>query len=112
MANQVTYQSVLDELNAFSLSDATNRDDAMERVSNFMDEIRPKIDQVLRENPNLTAEEKREFDKGEKRIFNELDTQFAQGGRRHKRSGRKTRRTRRARKGRKAHKKSRRNRRN
>jgi hypothetical protein len=97
----VTYQSVLGELNNFNLSDAVDRDDAINKVSEFMDKIRPKIDQVIRENPNLSAEEKRKFDEREAAIHGEINTQFPGGGRRRKsRKGSKTR------KGRKAHKKS------
>ena len=98
----VTYQSVLDELNAFTLSNAADRDDAIQRVTEFMDLIRPKIDQVLRENPNMPVEQTRAFDIAEKRIFETVDTQFpnandaGEGGRRRKRRARKTRKQRRA----------------
>lgn len=98
----VTYQSVLDELNGFTLSNATDREDAIQRVTEFMDLIRPKIDQVLRENPNMPVEQTRAFDIAEKRIFEEVDTQFpnandaGEGGRRRRRRSKKTRKQRRA----------------
>jgi hypothetical protein len=85
----VTYNSVIQKLNAFTLTNAANRADAEAKVEEFMNEIRPEIDEVLRKNkvnPVLTAEEKRAFDEKEARIFNEVTTQFpvpgAVGGRR------------------------------
>lgn len=107
-----SYQEVIQELDAFSLANAANRNDAIGRVETFMDYIRPRIDQVLRENPNLTAEQKRAFDEKESRIFDTVENQFpapaqqAQGGKRRRgtRKGRKARkahRRRRATRGRK-----------
>ena len=78
----VTYNSVIQKLNAFTLANAVDRAAALDKVEKFMDEIRPEIDEVHRANPNLTVEEKRVLDEKEARIFREVNTQFAQGGRR------------------------------
>ena len=82
----VTYNSVIQKLNSFTLANAADRAEAEARVEAFMDEIRPEIDEVLRENPNLTEEQKRALDQKEARIFREVNTQFAQGGRRRTRA--------------------------
>ena len=79
-----TYNSVIQKLNSFSLANAADRGAAEAMVEEFMDEIRPEIDEVLRENPNLTEEQKRALDEKEARIHREVNTQFAQGGRRRK----------------------------
>ena len=85
----LTYEEVLNELQAFSLANAVNRNAALERVEEFINEIRPKIDQVLRENPNLTDAQKRAFDIAEGRIHNGVNTSHPKqanqgGGRRRK----------------------------
>lgn len=101
-----SYQEVIQELDAFSLSDAVGRNNAIGRIETFMNHIRPRIDQVLRENPNLTAEEKSAIDEKEGRIFETVNSQFpsgqSQGGRR-----RGTRKGHKARKGRTAHRRRR-----
>jgi hypothetical protein len=91
----VTYNSVIAKLNSFTLSNAANRAAAEAKVEEFMNEIRPEIDQVLRENkenPVLTEEQKRAFDEKEAKIFREVNTQFAQGGRRKTRAAKLRRR--------------------
>jgi hypothetical protein len=88
----VTYESVIQKLNSFTLSNAANRAAAEAKVEEFMNDIRPEIDQVLRENPNLTEEQKRAFDEKEAKIFREVNTQFAQGGRRKTRAAKLRRR--------------------
>lgn len=89
----VTYNSVIQKLNSFSLANAANRDSAIEKIEEFMNEIRPEIDEVLRknkENPVLTEQQKRAFDEKEAAIHTQLNTQF--GGKRTRfRRGRKTR---------------------
>lgn len=88
----VTYESVIQKLNSFTLSNAANRAAAEAKVEEFMNEIRPEIDQVIRENPNLTEEQKRVFDEKETKIYKEVNTQFAQGGRRKTRAAKLRRR--------------------
>jgi hypothetical protein len=91
-----SYDEVIQELDSFSLANATNHMNAVTRFSEFMDHIRPRIDEVIRSNPNLTAAQKRAFDEKEERIFSTLQTQFPnpnanpvpnQGGRRKSRRG-------------------------
>ena len=91
-----SYDEVLQELESFSLANATNHMNAVTRYSDFMDHIRPRIDEVIRSNPNLTQEQKRAFDEAEERISRTLETQFPnpnanpapnQGGRRKSRRG-------------------------
>lgn len=85
-----TYEEVLQRLETFSLQNAANRNAAMGKIEEFMNEIRPQIDQVLRENPNLSQEEKEAFDKKEEAIFNQLEQQFPpNGGRRKQRRSRR-----------------------
>ena len=79
----VTYNSVIQKLANFSLAAAVNRAEAESMVEEFHNEISPEIDQVLRENPNLTDEQKRKFDELQAAIHAQINSQFpAEGGRR------------------------------
>jgi hypothetical protein len=88
----VTYNSVIQKLNAFSLANAADRNTAETKVEEFMNEIRPEIDQVLRENPNLSAEQKRAIDEKEAAVHQQLTQQFpVAGGRRLRKKSRAAR---------------------
>lgn len=85
-----SYNSVIQKLTSFTVANAANRGAAEAMVEEFMNEIRPEIDQVLRENPNLTQEQKRALDEKEAAIHAQINLQF--GGKRvRSRRGRKTR---------------------
>ena len=78
----VTYNSVIQRLANFSLAAAANREQAEAMLEAFHNDINPDIDEVLRENPNLTYEQKRRIDELQSAIHTQINTQFpAQGGR-------------------------------
>lgn len=69
----VTYNSVVQKLNAFSLANAANHNAAAVKLGEFMNEIRPEIDEIY---PNLSQEQKRAIELKEGAIHKQMMNQF------------------------------------
>ena len=75
------YLSVLTELQTFSIANAANREEAIEMVADFMDDIRPRIDDVLRDYRDVLSDaQKRAFDEAEEAIHHQIAAQFPEPG--------------------------------
>jgi hypothetical protein len=69
----VTYNSVVQKLNAFSLANAANHNAAVAQLEEFTNEIEPEIDQIY---PNLSLQQKEAIRQKKAAIHQQMMNQF------------------------------------
>jgi hypothetical protein len=72
----LSYNELINKLMSFHVENAVNRARAEEKLENFLNEVRPEIDQVLRENASLTAEQRAAIDERESELFAKVNARF------------------------------------